>query len=97
MFHPDCQIFFPPDEAPALGLEGARAVFKDFVPMHPTLESTVTSETINGDTALLQANWCFKDADGNVIAEGHSTEVAKKLANGGWGYFIDCPLGPPSV
>lgn len=95
MFHPDCKIFFPVGEAPSLGLEGARAVFKDFVPMRPVLESTVTSETINGDIALLQADWCFKDSEGNVIAQGQSTEVAKKLANGGWGYFIDCPDGPP--
>ncbi|WP_342076173.1 nuclear transport factor 2 family protein [Yoonia sp. SS1-5] len=96
MFHPACQIFFPADAPPSIGHDGARAVFKDFVPMRPTLDSTVTSEIINGDTALLQADWRFKEADGNVIAEGQSTEVAKKLANGGWGYFIDCPDGPPS-
>jgi len=97
MFHPDCQIYFPPSEAPSLGLDGARAVFKDFVPMRPVLKSTVTGEVINGDTALLKADWSFEDADGNVIAEGKSTEVAKKLANGGWGYLIDCPNGPPAT
>jgi ketosteroid isomerase-like protein len=95
MFHPDCQIYFPPGEAPSVGLDGARAVFKDFVPMRPVLKSTVTNEVINGDTALLKADWSFEDADGNVIAQGQSTEVAKKLANGGWGYLIDCPNGPP--
>lgn len=97
MFHPDCQIFFPPGEAPSLGHDGARAVFKDFVPLRPILKSTVTSEVINGDTALLQAKWSFEDADGNVMAEGNSTEVAKKLENGGWGYFIDCPDGLPQA
>lgn len=97
MFHPDCQIFFPPDEAPAQGLDGARTVFKDFMPMRPVLKSTVTSEVVNGDTALLRADWSFEDADGHVIAEGQSTEVAKKLANGGWGYYIDCPNGAPAL
>lgn len=96
MFHPECQIHFPPGETPSLGLDGARAVFKDFVPMRPVLKSTVTSEVISGDTALLKADWAFEDADGNVIAQGQSTEVAKKLANGGWGYLIDCPNGPPT-
>lgn len=95
MFHPDCQIHFPPGEPPASGLDGARAVFKDFVPMRPVLRSTITSEVINGDTALLTADWVFEDVDGNIIAEGQSTEVAKKLSNGGWGYYIDCPNGPP--
>lgn len=97
MFHPECQIHFPLGEAPSLGLDGARAVFKDFVPMRPVLKSTVTSEVINGDTALLQADWAIEDPDGNVIAQGQSTEVAKKLSNGGWGYLIDCPNGPPAI
>lgn len=94
-FHPECQIFFPPSEPPKCGHTGARAVFADFVALRPTLISTVTSEVINGDTALLQAHWRLLDADGNLLAEGSSTEVAKKLGNGGWGYFIDCPAGPP--
>lgn len=97
MFHPECQIFFPAGAPPVLGLDGARAAFQDFIPLRPILESSVTSETINGDTALLQANWSIKDAGGNVMAQGQSTEVAKKLANGGWGYFIDCPAGPPAI
>lgn len=97
MFHPECQIFFPADAPPSVGLDGARAVFKDFVPMKPVLKSRVTNEVINGDTALLQAEWSLEDADGNVIAQGQSTEVAKKLANGGWGYYIDCPTGAPAL
>lgn len=96
MFHPDCQIFFPADQPPKQGLIGVREVFKDFITLKPTLISMVTSEVINGDTALLQANWKFIAEDGNLIAEGSSTEVAKKLENGGWGYFIDCPSGLPS-
>lgn len=97
MFHPDCQIFFPPGKPPALGLAGARAVFEEFVTMRPILKSTVISEVVNGDTALLTADWSFLDADGKTIAEGRSIEVAKQLANGGWGYFIDCPNGPPAL
>lgn len=97
LFHPECQIHFPPDDAPFIGLDGARVIFKDFVPMRPLLKSTITSEVINGDTALLQADWAFEDADGTIIAEGQSTEIGKKLENGGWGYFIDCPNGPPKI
>lgn len=96
LFHPECQIFFPPNEPPKRGHAGARAVFAEFVALRPTLDSSVTGEVINGDTALLQANWRFLDAEGGLMAEGSSTEVAKKLENGGWGYFIDCPIGLPT-
>ena len=65
--------------------------------IRPQVKSEVFSEVINGDIALLRANWSVIAPDGTVMAEGQSTEVAKKLANGGWGYLIDCPNGPPSL
>lgn len=95
MFHPDCQIFFPPDQPPSVGVDGVRRVFSDFIASRPVLKSEVTSEVINGDMALLQANWSLSAPDGTLIVEGSSTEVAKKLEHGGWGYLIDCPLGIP--
>ena len=45
----------------------------------------------------LEEGGIFVAPDGTVIAEGRSMEVAKKLENGGWGYLIDCPNGPPAV
>lgn len=96
LFHPDCLIFFPPDAAPKIGLEGARQAFQAFAKVRPSIESNVFSEVITGDTAMLRANWRAVATDGAVIAEGQSTEVARKLSNGGWGYLIDCPTGPPN-
>ncbi len=84
LFHPDCQIFFPPTEPPLIGHDGVRKAFAEMLAMRPTLESTITSEVIIGDTALLHANWVIKTPDGQVAAEGSSTEVARKLENGGW-------------
>lgn len=95
MFHPECQIYFPPNEPAHVGIAGAREVFKEFVTQQPSLSSTITHEAINGDTALLQAEWKFHAPDGTLMAEGKSTEVAKKLPDGGWVYYIDCPLGAP--
>jgi ketosteroid isomerase-like protein len=97
MFHPECSIYFPLDEAPKVGHTGVREVFADFVEARPTLVSTVTHESTNGSIAVLQAKWRLEESDGVLIAEGFSTEVAKKLANGGWGYFIDCPIGLPQL
>lgn len=95
MFHPDCLIFFPPDQPPKSGIAGARAAFEELLEVRPRIESDVTSEVIVGDTAMLCATWRVLAPDGTVVAEGRSTEVAKRLANGGWGYLIDCPYGPP--
>lgn len=97
LFHPDCQIFFPPGRPPNVGIAGVRAAFDDFLDIRPSIESEVFSEVINGDTALLRANWRVVTPDGAILAEGQSTEVAKKLPNGGWGYLIDCPNGPPEL
>ncbi|TQV73257.1 YybH family protein [Denitrobaculum tricleocarpae] len=96
LFHPACQIFFPPNETPKYGQTGAREVFAEFVALRPTLISKVTSEVINGNIALLQAEWQLLDAEGGMLTAGRSTEVARKLENGGWGYFIDCPTGLPT-
>jgi len=97
LFHPDCKIFFPPDMPPSLGIEGARTAFAGFMDIKPEIKSEVFSEVIVGDIALLRANWTVVAPDGTVMAEGQSTEVAKKLENGGWGYLIDCPNGPPNL
>ena len=97
MFHPDCHIFFPPDQPPSTGLAGARSVFEAFVNDRPSVWSEIISEVIVGDTALLQANWRVVASDGTILGSGQSTEVAKRLENGGWGYLIDCPLGPPKA
>lgn len=97
LFHEDCQIFFPPDQPSSRGIAGARAAFKAFIELRPTIQSEVFSEIIVGDIALLKANWRVVSPDGSVLAAGQSTEVAKQFAHGGWGYLIDCPNGPPAM
>lgn len=95
-FHPDCVICFQPDQ-PFKGLEGARKAFEPFMESKPNLISTVTNEMILDNIGVLQATWRIEDDNGNVLAQGDSTEVVKKLDNGGWGYLIDCPFGPPEL
>lgn len=97
MFHPTCKIFFPPDQPPAIGKQGAKEVFTPFLEIKPKIESQVISEVIVGDTALVRAKWKVITPNGHVISEGESTEVAKKMDDHGWVYLIDCPVGPPIV
>ncbi len=95
--HANCQIYFPPDQPPHTGIDGAKAAFADLIQIRPKIKSEIISEVIVGDIALLRARWSAVAPDGTVIGEGESTEVARKLENGGWGYLIDCPLGPPEI
>ncbi len=96
-FHPDYIMSFPPSEPLKSGLETIRESFKPFIETKARLISNVTGELINGDTALVQANWSIIDGSKNKLAEGSSTEVLKKRKDGSWQYFIDCPLGLPPV
>lgn len=95
LFHPACLVFFPPDAPPKVGAAGVRDAFAAFMDDPPAIESEILSEVIVGDIALLRARWRLVAPDGTVLASGESTEVATKLENGGWGYLIDCPYGPP--
>lgn len=96
-FHPDYIMPFPPTEVPKSGLDTVRQVFTSFVESKAVLTSKVTGEIINGDVALLQAEWYIKDATGTIISEGKSTEVLKQQTDGSWVYYIDCPMGLPQV
>jgi len=95
MFHPDCQIFFPPTEPALLGHDGVKKAFADMIVIKPILESTITSEVIIADTALLHADWLIKNDNGEVIWQWSSTEVARKWEHGWWLYYIDCPMWAP--
>ncbi len=97
LFHADCEIYFPPGAPPSTGRDGARAAFENFLSLKPTIESDIVSEVVVGDIALTRANWRLVTADGSVLGEGQSTEVAKRFDHGGWGYLIDCPNGPPTL
>ncbi len=94
-FHPDYLMSFPPTEPLKSGLDTIKESFQPFIDAGAKLNSTVTGEVINGDIAVLQANWSIVDLQGNKLGEGSSAEVLKQRADGSWQYFIDCPLGLP--
>jgi ketosteroid isomerase-like protein len=95
MFHPNCRIAMDPSAAPMEGHDGVRAIFADFVANRVHLMGSVSGEMINGSTAILQGEWTVEDKNGKALGGGVSTEVVKQLANGGWTYFIDCPISVP--
>jgi len=97
MFHPDCVICYPKDAAPQYGHDAVREVFSGLLSLKAKTHNTVLGVQQRGDIALLHQDWSFEDGDGNLLAEGKSMEVVHRLENGGWGYLIDCPEGPPAI
>ena len=95
MFHPDVRIAMDPDGEPVVGHDAVREVFKDACANRVILKGTVSGEMINGDTAILQGEWTMEGQDGTPMGGGVSTEVVKQIENGGWTYFIDCPISVP--
>jgi len=93
LFHPDCMMVFPQGAEPVFGHEAIREAFVPFAEMRLILHSTVLHELINGDTALLTADWKIETDTGEPMGQGRSTEVAKRNPDGSWVYFIDSPYG----
>ncbi len=48
---------------------------------------------VNGDLALLRADWQLSADDGTTIASGSSVELLRKQADGRWLYVIDHATG----
>lgn len=96
MFHPDVRIAMDPNNAePVVGHDAVREIFAGFCKARAILEGTVSGEMLNGDYAILQGEWTMKGQDGTPMGGGTSTEVVKQLPNGGWTYYIDCPISVP--
>ncbi|MEM9603277.1 MAG: nuclear transport factor 2 family protein [Pseudomonadota bacterium] len=96
MFHPDVRIAMDPDNAdPVVGHAAVREIFAGPCEARMILKGSVSGEMINGDHALLQGEWTMEGQDGSPMGGGTSTEVVKQLPNGGWTYFIDCPISVP--
>lgn len=53
-----------------------------------------------GDLVLMHASWSLtgRDPEGGPVAlSGVTVEVARRSADGGWRYVIDCPFGAAAV
>jgi len=49
-----------------------------------------------GEIALLGADWQIRGADGTMLAQGRSAEVARRQADGTWKTVIDHAVGASS-
>ncbi len=57
------------------------------------LKGMTLSCLVSGDTALLRVLWQSRNADGSVLRESVSCEVAAKGPDGLWRYIVDDATG----
>ena len=94
-------VFVGPDGGAAAGTQAVRAALQALLAL-PELSFTYTPyfAARSGDVVLMHASWSLtgRDPEGGAIAmSGVTVEVARRSADGGWRYVVDCPFGTAAV
>lgn len=61
-----------------------------------TMTSTNRYALVQGDLALLSADWSIETEDGRgapLVVSGRSAEIARRQPDGRWLYIVDHPFG----
>lgn len=81
----------------SIGVAKIKADLQALLDLNGQMVSTNLSTVVHEDIALLQARFVLWDAKGeNVLAEGITSEVIRKQADGSWKYIIDRPFSQQS-
>ena len=78
------------------GHEALRRNLERLLTLGGTMTSVNRFTLVQGDVALLSAEWKVDSKDANgapLIVSGRSAEVARRQADGRWLYIIDHPFG----
>ncbi|HKP17621.1 MAG TPA: SgcJ/EcaC family oxidoreductase [Gaiellaceae bacterium] len=78
------------------GVDAIRGALEQFAALKPTLTGEITKVVAAGDVALVMNRWQLTGTgpDGTPVAiAGHSADVVRQDADGGWRVLIDDPWG----
>ena len=100
LYEPDA-LFVGPGGDEAAGTEAVRGALQSLLSL-PGLSFTYNPyfAAQSGDLVLMHATWSLTGRDpedGPVALSGVTVEVARRSADGGWRYVIDCPFGAAAV
>ncbi|HKU31317.1 MAG TPA: nuclear transport factor 2 family protein [Arthrobacter sp.] len=94
-------VFVGPDGSEAAGKEAVRGALHSLLSL-PELSFTYNPyfAAESGDVVLMHASWEItgRDPEGGPVAlSGVTVELARRSADGGWRYVVDCPFGTAAV
>ena len=95
VYDPEATLAPRPGEQ-VTGLEAIRAALEQFAALKPSLTGDITKILTAGDVALVMNRWRLTGAqpDGTPVEmSGHSADVLRRNADGGWRVLIDDPWG----
>jgi ketosteroid isomerase-like protein len=80
------------DGSVAVGPDTIRSLWADLVALGGRIRVVTRYAFESGDIALLSNTWTL-ELEGNAVATGATTEVARRPDDGSWRYVIDNPFG----
>ncbi|WP_028778027.1 YybH family protein [Shimazuella kribbensis] len=86
------------DSVNTTGIENIKKDLEQLIGLNGKMTSVNLSTVIHDDIALLQAKFVLKDAgEKEVLAEGVTSEVLRRQADGSWRYIIDRPFSQTTL
>lgn len=93
LYEPDATLCIDGSELSLTGLDAIERALTQLLQMPGRMTSRNNFCVVNGDLALLRADWELTADDGVVIACGSSSELVRMQSDGHWRYVIDHAVG----
>ena len=93
LYEPDAALRTNGDDTNLVGLAAIRDALEQLLQVPGRMTSRNHFCIVQGNLALLRADWDLVSEEGSVLASGSSAEVVRRQADGRWLYVIDHAVG----
>lgn len=93
LYEPDAMLRTGGDDTNLAGLAAIGNALEQLLQIPGRMTSRNHFCIVQGDLALLRADWDLTSEDGSVAASGSSAEVVRRQPDGRWLYVIDHAVG----
>ncbi|MBR2690752.1 MAG: nuclear transport factor 2 family protein [Aquamicrobium sp.] len=89
LYEEDAQLLVDAGGASLIGKAAIATELRKLIELPGTMVSNNTFCVVQGDLALLRADFALRDGKDVVIYSGFTAEIIRKQADGSWRYVID--------